>query len=109
MANKSGRPTDWQTYCKLRNHVTKLKKNKLYYETKINNIKNESKTLCSTLNDILREIANLAPSGIQSDGSFITKPTDVANYFNYFFIGKISKLRDDKPATPHIQVYLTKL
>ena len=27
MANKSGSPTDWQTYCKLRNHVTKLNKN----------------------------------------------------------------------------------
>ena len=39
------------------------------------------------------------PSFIESDGSFITKPTDIANYFNYFFIGKISKLRDDMPAT----------
>jgi hypothetical protein len=26
MASKSGSPTDWQTYCKLRNHVTKLDK-----------------------------------------------------------------------------------
>ena len=24
MANKSGSTTDWQTYCKLRDHVTKL-------------------------------------------------------------------------------------
>ena len=33
----SGCTTDWQTYCKLRNHVTKLnKKKKLNYETKIN-------------------------------------------------------------------------
>ena len=31
---------------------------------------------------------------------FITiKPTDIANYLNDFFIGKISKLRDDMPAT----------
>ena len=37
-ANKSGSTSDWQTYCKLRNHVTKLnkKKKKLHYETKIN-------------------------------------------------------------------------
>ena len=36
MANKSGGPTDWQTYCKLRTklNVTKLNKNKLYNETK---------------------------------------------------------------------------
>ena len=34
MANKSGCTTDWQTYCKLRNHVTKLnkKKKKLHFE-----------------------------------------------------------------------------
>lgn len=32
MENKSGSPTDWQTYCKLRN-VTKLNKKKLHYET----------------------------------------------------------------------------
>ena len=36
---------------------------------------------------------------IESDGSFITKPTDIANYMNDFFIGKISKLRLDMPAT----------
>ena len=41
----------------------------------------------------------LSSSFIESDGSFITKPTDIANYFNDFFIGKISKLRHDMPAT----------
>jgi hypothetical protein len=35
MANKSGCTTDWQTSCKLRNHVTKLKKKK-DNETKTN-------------------------------------------------------------------------
>ena len=43
--------------------------------------------------------ANLSPSLIESDGSFLTKPTDIVNYFNYFLIDKISKLRDDMPAT----------
>ena len=47
----------------------------------------------------LEKKANSAPSFIESDGSFITKPTDIAKHFNYFFIGKISKLRDDIPAT----------
>jgi hypothetical protein len=47
----------------------------------------------------LEKKANSAPSFIESDGSFTTKPADLANYFNYFFIGKISKLRDDMPAT----------
>ena len=43
--------------------------------------------------------ANSTPSFIESDGSFITKPTDIANYFNNFFSGKISKLRHYMPAT----------
>ena len=41
----------------------------------------------------------LTPSFIESDGSFITKPTDISNYFNDFFIGKISIFRLDMPAT----------
>ena len=54
MANKSGCTTGWQTYCKLRNHVTKLnKKKKLHHETKTNDIKHDSKKLWSTFNDIL--------------------------------------------------------
>ena len=57
--------------------------------------KNDSKKLWSTLNEILGKKANSAPSFIESDGSFITKPADIANYFNDFFIGKISKLRHD--------------
>ena len=66
------------THCKLRNHVTKLnKKKKLNYETNINEIKNDSKKLWSTLNEILGKKANSSP--------FITKPTDISNYFNDFF------------------------
>ena len=97
MANKSGCTTDWQTYCKLRNHVTKLnkKKKKLYYEIKINCIKNDGKKHCSTLNEIFGKIAISAPSFIDSYGSFISKPTDITNYFNCIFIGKIIKLRQD--------------
>ena len=56
--------------------------------------------------------ANSAPSINESDGSFMTKPTDVANYFNDFFIGKISNLGmtcQQQMLTLHIQVYLTKL
>ena len=47
MANNYVCTTDWQTYCKLRNHLTKLnkKKKKLYYETKIHSIKIDSKKL----------------------------------------------------------------
>jgi hypothetical protein len=40
-----------------------------------------------------------APSFIETDGSFISKSTDIANYFNYCLIGKMSKFRHDMPAT----------
>jgi hypothetical protein len=41
MANKSDFTSDWLTYCKSRNYVTKhnKKKKKLYYEARINDIK----------------------------------------------------------------------
>jgi hypothetical protein len=45
VANMSGCTSDWLTYCKLRNDVTKLNKNKLYYEAKINDITNYGKQL----------------------------------------------------------------
>ena len=42
---------------------------------------------------------NSTPSFIKSDGLFITKPFDVANYFNDYFIGKVGKLRQKMPTT----------
>jgi hypothetical protein len=60
MANGSGCTTNWQTYCTFRKHVTKLnkQKKKLQYETKINDINNDSKKPWSTLNRILCKKAN---------------------------------------------------
>jgi hypothetical protein len=43
------------------------------------------KKLWSNLNEVLGKKANSAPSLIESDGLFITTPTDTANYFNDFF------------------------
>ena len=46
------------------------------------------------------------PSFIESDRLFITKPFDVANYFNYYFIGKLGKLdKQSKPMTNSEQLY----
>ena len=62
MANNSGCTTDWKTYCKLRNPVSNLneKKKKLYYETKINEIKNDGKKLWKTFNEILGKKSELS-------------------------------------------------
>ena len=79
MANKSGSPTDWQTYSKLRNHVTKLKKmkEKLYYETKINYIKNDSKKALEhhwrqKLHHSLNQMAHLSQNPLILQTTLIT-------------------------------------
>lgn len=100
--NKSVNTAEWQTYSQLRNHVTKLneKKKKLYYGTKINNIKNDNKNLWSRPH---KKCNKKAPSSVSSfieaDGLFITKPFDIAKHFNNFFVDKISKLRHDMQPT----------
>lgn len=37
--------------------------------------------------------SNMLPSYIESDGVFITKPLDMANYFNNYYVEKVNKLR----------------
>jgi hypothetical protein len=55
-------------------------------------IKNDSKKkLWSTLNEMLGKKANSAPSFIESDGSFITKPTDIGiNFFEWARLANLS-------------------
>ena len=51
----------------------------------------------SNLNEIMGRKTNLTPSFIKSDGLFIRKPFDVANYFNDYLFGKVGKLRQEMP------------
>lgn len=96
-ANRSGSTSDRQVYCKLRNYITKLnrKKKKLHYESRLNDIKHDGRKLWSTLNEIMGRKSSATPSFIEVEGSFITKPVDVANYFNDYFINKVCKLRQE--------------
>ena len=48
---------------------------------------------------------NSNPSFIKSDGLFITKPFDVGNYLNDYFIGKVGELRQEMPTTNSEQLY----
>lgn len=100
-ATITGCETDWQVYRKLRNSVTKLNRNKkkVYYENRINDIKYNSKKLWNTVNDLLGRKNKLTPSFLEVEGGFITKPSEIANHFNEYFIGKIDKLRNDMPDT----------
>ena len=42
---------------------------------------------------------------IYSEGSFTTKPFNIANYFNKYLIGKVGKLRHEMPTTKSEQLY----
>ena len=94
-AISSSLKSDWQIYCKLRNFVTKSnkKKKKLYYENRINEIKHDSKQLWNTLNYLLRGNTKSTPSYLEVGGEFFTKPKDIANHLNSYFITKIDKLK----------------
>ena len=52
-----------------------------------------------------RQIQLHLSSFIESEVLFITKPFDVANYFNDYFIGKVGKLRQEMPTTNSEQLY----
>ena len=89
--------TDWKSYCSLRNQVTKVnrKKKSRYYQNRINEIKNDGKKLWKTLNDIMGRSGDNSPSFLESDGTFIRKPHDIANYLNEYFVGKIETLKNE--------------
>lgn len=94
-AIKTGNKDDWETYCKLRNQVTKInrKNKKMFFKLKINECKYDGKKLWSTLNDVMGRKPSQTPSFIDAGDSFLTKPHTIANYFNDFFVNKVDTLR----------------
>jgi hypothetical protein len=46
------------------------------------------------IGEIMGRKTNSVSSFIESNGLFITKPFDVANYFSDYFIGKLGKFRE---------------
>lgn len=93
---KSGLVEDRFEYCQLRNQVTKLNRSmkKEYYMQRINAVKQDGKELWKTLNEIMG-----GASFVDSEGMFLTKPSDTANYFNDFFINKVYALRQNMDNT----------
>ena len=63
------------------------------------------KKLWSTLNEIMGRKTNSTQPFIESDGLFIKKPFDVANYFNDSLIGKVGKPRQEMPTTNSEQLF----
>lgn len=98
-------PETWQQYKALRNTITKMnrQKKKYYYQSKILECKNDSKKLWKTLKEVVgKESINKVPSFIEVEGVFITKPRDIANYFNNFFINKVESITSQMQPTSGI-------
>ena len=94
LAISSSLKSDWQVYCKMRNFVTKLnrKKKKLFYEIRINAVKHDSKHLWKTLNNLVRGNTKPTQSYLETEEGFLTKPVEIANHLNNYFMTKIDKL-----------------
>lgn len=72
------------------------KKKKQWYKSKIQEIMGDSKKLWRTRNDVMRkDKVNKTPLFI---GGFITKPQDIANYFNNHFKSKVDTIRKERQA-----------
>ena len=95
LSDLSGLVSDKLIYCKLRNHVTKINRvsKKEYYKNKINDSKNNGKQLWKILNQIMGRSSHHTNSFIEINGAFLTKPVDIANYFNNYFTNKFENLR----------------
>ena len=81
----------------LRNKVTKLnrQKKKQYYKSKFDECNVDSKKLWRTLNEVMGRSKNgKTPSFIEHNGILITRPYDIANYFNKYFLQKVNSIRD---------------
>lgn len=70
-------------------------KKKAYYQCKFEECKNDCRKIWRALNEaVCRNKTGKAPSFIEVEGDFITKPVDIASYFNTFFIDKVNLIRD---------------
>ena len=97
LADSSGLISHRMKYCKLRNHVTKINrgKKKEYYKNKINDSKNNGKQLWKILNQIMGRSSYQTNSFIEANGEFLTKPAEIATYFNNYFTNKVETLREN--------------
>ncbi len=73
------------------------KKRKLHCENRINDINSDSKKLWNTLKKKMGRNKKPTPSFLETDGTFITKAVDMANYINNYFIDKVGKSMNNMP------------
>lgn len=108
---KSGLVEDRFKYCQLRNQVTKLNRSmKKEYMHRINAVKQDAKELWKTPNEIMGRQTTGRASFVESEGTFLTKPSDIVNYLNVF-INRVYALRQniDNTDSNHLKLIKKKV
>ena len=95
-AAQSGDTDTYKEYQKVRNEVTtKLKTAEAeYYRSKFKET-SDSKTLWTTAYQVLRKNRSDFPSQMMFGTKLLSKPLEIANAMNQFFVDKISKLKEE--------------
>lgn len=95
----TGNKCDWDLYRKMRNSVTKLnrKKRKIYFDNQFHKVGNDSKKIWKVLNKLTGRKNKDNPLFLEAGDKFITKPVEIANYLNDYFISKLDKLKENMP------------
>ena len=117
LASKSGNIQDFNQYKILRNLVvSKLKKaKKTYYSEKFNDNSASPKDLWKNAYEILGTSKSCFPRQIVINNSLVSKPIEMADGMNKYFLNKINKLKEDNQheinfaaATSKLRNYLSK-
>ena len=95
LADSPGLLSDTLIYRKLRNRVTKINRStkKVHYKNKINDSRNDGKQLWNIFTQIMGRSTTCQNSFIEVDGAYLTKPKEIATYFNNYFTNKVENLR----------------
>ncbi len=94
-AGSSNLKSDWQVYRKLRNFVSEMNKKikKTHFENVLQKASHDCKQLWNKLNYLLKRNSGSTVSYLETGEDFLTKPVDIANHLNNYFIKKVDKLK----------------
>lgn len=93
----------WERYKQLRNFVTKLNRTKkrIYYEHKFEEAKLDRNKLWNTLNQLTGRRDKSVPTFLDVGDTFLTKPSDIANFLGNYFTKKVQNLQKDMISQEH--------
>ena len=101
-ASRTQRQEDWNEYKRLRNQVNnRLKFEKSNYSRKkLKECNSNPKETWQCVKSLLAWSSGGPPTQLVSNGSLLTKPSDLSETMNSYFINKVKKLRQQLPESP---------